>query len=353
MKQATLRSIAITICAFFVALYGGAQDTHYSQYNAAPLDLNPAFAGYNNCDYRLALNARTQWSSIGGFGNAYNTIGAGADFAVGKVTRVNSFAGIGVSVISGQAGATAYNNTRGVVTFAYHFMLDRRGNSSISAGLQVGVNYRGFNPANSTYDRQFNALIDGYDATLPGETFARSSMLYLDAGVGLLFSQYFKQQRDNFFIGLSINHVNQPNISWQTAGLFNNSTSDDKLFIKTTLHGGASFEVSTRKVWIMPNFLFLFQGPSQEYNFGSLVKIHVGNSSSGTFFYMGAQFRAPLDALVLQTRLDYKGLSVGFSYDINVSKLVPASHSVGAPELAIMYQGCMRKKPHQFLCPSM
>lgn len=352
MKQARLRSIAILICVFTMGVSVYAQDAHYSQYNSAPLELNPALAGLNNCDYRLAVNARTQWSSIGGFGNAYNTVGAGADFAVGKVTRFNSFAGLGVSVLTNVAGATAYNNTRADVTFAYHFMVDRRGNASISAGIQVAFNYRGFNPANSTFDRQFNAMIDGYDPTLPGETFARNSMIYVDAGLGLLYSQYFRQHRDNFFLGLAINHVNQPNISWQTTGLFNNSVSDDKLFVKAALHGGASFEV-TDKIWIMPNFMFLFQGPSQEYNFGSLVKLRVGNTVSGTYFYLGAQFRAPLDAVVIQTRFDYKGFTLGFSYDINVSKLIPASQTVGAPELAIMYQGCMRKKPHPFLCPTM
>jgi type IX secretion system PorP/SprF family membrane protein len=329
-----------------------AQDTHYSQYNYAPLELNPALAGVNNCDYRLVLNARTQWSAVGGFSNAYNTFGAGADFAVGKVTKFNSFAGIGVSVMTDEAGAVSYNNTRGAVSFAYHFMLDRRGNASLSAGIQVAVNYRGLNASNATYGIQYNEAIDGYDPSKPGETLARTNMVYIDAGLGLLYTQFLKKHRDNIYLGFAVNHVNEPNISWQTPGVFNNSSSDDKLYAKVTLHGGGSFEVGN-KVWLMPNFMFLFQGPSQEYNFGSLVKIKLGNNMSTTFFYVGAQFRAPLDAVILQTRIDYKGLTIGFSYDINVSKLVPASQTIGAPELAIMYQGCLRKKPHPFLCPDM
>jgi type IX secretion system PorP/SprF family membrane protein len=327
-----------------------AQDTHLSQYNYAPMELNPALAGLNTCDYRVAVNARTQWNTISG-GNTYSTFGASGDMAVGKATKFNSFAGIGLSLQSDIAGATSFNITRADVSAAYHFMMDRRGNSSLSLGLQFGFNYRGFNPNKSTYDNQYDPVTGQYDPSLPKETFARTSMIYVDAGAGLLYSVSFRRQKDNLYLGISLNHVNQPNISWYSPGVYNGS-GGDKLYLKTTIHGGGSFPLGD-KVWLMPNFMLLFQGPSQEYDFGSLVKLKVGNNISSTFFYLGAQFRAPYDALILQTRLDYKGFTAGFSYDINVSKLTPASQTFGAPELAIMYQGCLKRKPHPMFCPVM
>jgi type IX secretion system PorP/SprF family membrane protein len=351
MSKVGIRYILIFICLIIVGVALKAQDIHYSQYNYAPLQLNPALAGLNNCDYRLALNGRTQWNTISGSGNTYSTFGASADFAIGKVTKFNSFAGIGVSVSSDIAGTTSYNTNRADITAAYHFMIDRRGNASLSAGLQFAVNHRGFDASKSTFDGQYDPMTGRYDGSRPGETFARTNMLYVDAGVGLLYSQYFKRKKNNIYIGLAVNHVNQPNISWSSSGLYNN-TGNDRLYAKTTFHGGGSFQVGD-KIWIMPTFMFLFQGPSQQYNFGSLVRMRVGNTISTSFFYLGAQFRAPLDAVILQTRFDYKGFMLGFSYDINVSKLIPASQTMGAPELAIMYTGCMRKKPHPFLCPTM
>jgi len=340
--------LSFVLCAGIVS----AQDLHYSQYNAAPLELNPALAGLNNCDYRVVANARTQWSSISGFGNGYNTFGASADFAVGKVTKVNSFAGIGIAVGADFAGATSYNTNFASVTAAYHFMLDRRGNSSFSAGLQVAINHRGFNASSATYDDQYNPVTGQRDASLPGENFARTNMLYVDAGLGILYSQYFKQRKHNIYFGLAVNHVNEPNLSWTNSGLFSMSGSGDKLYAKVTFHGGGSFQVGD-KTWIMPTFMMLFQGPSQEYDFGALVRMRLGNTISTTFLYAGAQFRAPFDAFVPQIRLDYKGLGIGFSYDINVSKLTPASQTIGAPELSITYTGCSRKKPHPYLCPTM
>ena len=351
MRNVRFRFIIIVICVFTIGVSIQAQDIHYSQYNYAPLQLNPALAGLNNCDYRVVANARTQWNLVSGNGNTYSTFGASADFAVGKVTKFNSFAGIGISVSSDIAGTTFYNTNRADITAAYHFMLDRRGNSSISAGLQVGINHKGFDPTKSTFDGQYDPITGRYDPTLPGETFARTNMIYVDAGLGLLYSQYFNKRKNNIYFGLGINHVNQPNISWQSPGLYNNS-GNDKLYAKTTIHGGGSFQIGD-KTWIMPTFMMLFQGPSQEYNFGSLVRMRLGNTISTSFFYVGAQFRAPLDAFILQTRFDYKGFTLGFSYDINVSKLVPGSQTMGAPELAIMYTGCTRKKPHPYLCPTM
>ena len=331
-------------------LHSRAQDTHFSQYNYSPLELNPALAGLNSCDYRVAANARTQWSTVSG-GNTYSTFGVSGDMTVGKITKFQSFAGVGISIQSDVSGATSYNSNRADITAAYHFMMDKRGNSSLSVGLQFGINHRGFDASRSTYDAQYDPITGKYDPSLPKESYTRTNMLYLDAGAGVLYSVSFKSRRNNIYLGVAANHVNEPNISWFSSGLYNPS-GNDKLFLKTTIHGGGSFELS-EKLAIMPTFMLLFQGPSQQYTFGSLLKVNLGNRSAVTNFYIGAQFRAPLDALIIQTRIDYKGLTVGVSYDINVSKLTPASQTFGAPELAVIYQGCMRHKTKVILCPAM
>jgi type IX secretion system PorP/SprF family membrane protein len=353
MGKAGGKFVLIFISVFMTLMPAWAQDVHYSQFNYAPMQLNPALAGLSNCDYRLALNARTQWNNLSSSGNTYSTFGASGDFAIGNVTKINSFAGIGISVNSDIAGATAYNEDVADITAAYHFMLDRRGNASLSAGLQVGVNYRGFNASKATFVSQYNPGTGQYDPSQSGETFARTSMIYVDAGLGALYSQYFKNRKCNVYLGLAVNHVNQPNISWYTPGLYNNDkSSGDKLYAKVTIHGGGSFEVSSQ-VAIMPTFMFLLQGPYQEYDFGSLLRIGLGNLMNRYYVYFGAQYRAPLDAVIIQARFDYKGVMLGLSYDINVSKLIPGTQTVGAPELAFMYTGCFRKKPHPFLCPTM
>lgn len=361
----TLNKYILLPISLLLAGASYAQDIHFSQYTSAPLQLNPAFAGLNNCDYRVGVNARTQWNTVSG-GNTYTTFGASGDVGIGKPTKFNSFAGLGLSIYSDVAGTLRLNTSRADLSFAYHFMLDRKATSSLSVGLQFGVNHRGINPSKGTYDEQFDPpLLGGYNPSLPtGETsINRTNMIYLDAGVGAIFSKNFRMDRHNIYLGLSAFHLNQPDISFNSTGIFAKTvvgnTQGQKLYLKTIFHGGGTFLLRD-KLWLMPQFMFAFQGPSQQYNIGTLVKLQLGNRiTSKTYFYLGAQYRGLFqktnlaDAVVLQTRVDIKGLSVGFSYDINVSKLNLASATFGGPELSLIFQGCMNRKPRPFFCPFM
>ena len=40
------------------------QDLIYSQFNAMPLAVNPAFAGNNACNYRVSAIGRSQWAGV-------------------------------------------------------------------------------------------------------------------------------------------------------------------------------------------------------------------------------------------------------------------------------------------------
>src|SRR4051812_45005783 len=49
----------LSLCSFLHA-----QDIHFSQFNASPINLNPALAGVFDGDYRFAGNYRNQWLAI-------------------------------------------------------------------------------------------------------------------------------------------------------------------------------------------------------------------------------------------------------------------------------------------------
>ena len=73
----------------------------HNQIGDSTLLLNPALAGMNTCDYRVYANFRAQWFTLSG-GNTYRTFAGGGDMSIGKVTKYNSFAGIGLSFFSDQ-----------------------------------------------------------------------------------------------------------------------------------------------------------------------------------------------------------------------------------------------------------
>lgn len=352
-------STKIKTLAAILLLAGGikAQDVHFSQYTMAPLLLNPALAGLNQCDYRVSTNFRTQWTNINGL-NTYSTVAGSADMTIGKISKYNSFAGAGISFFYDQAGDLKFNTSRVDLNAAYHFMLNRKGTMSISAGLQGSFNYRGIDASKATFDSQWDNSTGSVNTNIQGETFGRTRIVFGDAGFGLFFNALTKKNH-NIYLGFSATHLNQPKISFYP-NTTDASNVNERLYMKFSLHGGAQLNV-TRKLAITPHFMALVQGPSQQYNIGANVKMKISNiPSDQTAIYFGAQYRGlfytkggPVDAVIVSTRADYRGFTFGFSYDINVSKLLPATGSVGGPELVLMYQGCFRKKPRPGHCPAL
>jgi type IX secretion system PorP/SprF family membrane protein len=351
MRKNLLRGFALT-CVCAMLLSGKAQDVHFSQYNSAPMELNPALAGNNECDYRIHANFRVQWPTVSS-GNTYRTEALGADMAIGKITKYNSFAGLGLSFVSDQAGDLHFNTNRLDLSFAYHFMLNRKGTMQLSAGIQGGFNMRSINPANATFDSQYDPSTGLVDPNGAREVLGRTKVIFGDAGLGVLYSAMTKRDM-NLYFGFALNHLNQPKISFYPSGLNAESGGNERLAMKVTLHGGLAIPVGKR-LTIMPNFLVLVQGPANEFNVGCNFKTVLTNNSAKvkTAFHMGVQYRGVLDAMIVNARIDVAGFSAGLSYDINLSKLVPASNTVGAPEIALLYQGCGRKKPRPGHCPVM
>ncbi|MBL0309324.1 MAG: PorP/SprF family type IX secretion system membrane protein [Bacteroidetes bacterium] len=342
------KTVCITAGMLF-AFIAGAQDIHFSQYNASPMALNPAMAGMNSCDYRVYGNFRSQWLTINS-GGTYRTFAGGADMSIGKITKYNSFAGLGVSFFSDQAGDLKLGTNRVDVSFAYHVMLNRKGTMQLSAGLQGAFNYRSIDPSKATYDDQYDPSTGGANPAIPGESFGRTRVMYGDAGFGFLYSAMFKETT-NFYFGFAASHLNQPKISFFPSGQDASKSGNERLNLKLTWHGGMSLPIG-KKLSVMPNFLILWQGPSYEFNVGCNFKTIIGNPTlSKTAVAFGVQYRGLYDAVILNTRVDYKGIGLGLSYDINISKLLPASNSIGAPEISLTYQGCFRKKPKPGHCP--
>src|SRR6267154_6308565 len=79
-----------------------AQDAQFSQFYAAPLYLNPAFAGATG-QARVGLNYRNQWPAIDA---NFNTISAYADF---YIEEKNS--GVGVIITKDREGLLGLQST--------------------------------------------------------------------------------------------------------------------------------------------------------------------------------------------------------------------------------------------------
>jgi len=351
MRQFVLKIITVAGVILFFNSILRAQDLHFSQYNASPMLLNPALAGMNSGDYRAYANFRTQWMTLSKR-NTYRTFAGGADVAIGKITRANSFAGIGLSFYSDQAGELNLNSNHVDLTLAYHFMLNRRGTMQLSAGLQGGLNVRSINQSRAVFGSQYDPSTGTTDPNGVGEQFGKTRIVFADVALGMLYSA-MTRKGTNIYFGFGLSHINQPKISFRPSGIDGENGKVEKMAMKVTIHGGVSVPVDNR-VAIMPSYMILWQGNSYEFNVGCHVKATLGNVKlSKTAIYFGGYYRGLYDAVIVTTRLDVKGFTCGLSYDFNISKLLPASKTVGAPEVSLMYQGAFRKKPRPGHCPVM
>ncbi len=331
---------ALVLALSLISLLAVGQDIHFSQFNSAPLLLNPALAGVNGGNYRLVANYKTQWTQLA----PYNTVAASYDMNMFKHSERANFGGMGIFFFTDKAGDSELRTTQVNLNLSYTMILNRKGTQSITPGIMGGVGYRTINYANLTFDNQFAG---GFDPDIPNnENFATNKVVYPDVGAGILWNFVKKQKNLNVYAGGSVAHLNMPNLSFM-------EERDEKLYIKSTFHGGAHVGIS-KQVFILPSFMYLNQGPHNQFNFGALVKIRKSTlPTDQTAFYIGGWYRLK-DALILNARVDIGSFNIGFSYDINLSGLTPASNTNGGPELSVIYTGVFPNKKNSIVyCPPM
>lgn len=326
-----------------------AQDIHFSQFYLSPLNLNPAMTGVMNCNVRLVANYRNQWASVLR-SNAYNTYSVSYDQRI-PVGRYDYF-GVGGTFWGDKAGESNFATLTGKLSGSYSKRMGgtRKFGNYLVAGAEVGVAQRSIDFLNLRWGTQHDGE-GGYDPNLPTleDGFNRDNFLFADLAAGLLWFSVINEN-SNWYIGGSFHHLNRSNQSFST-------NEEDLLYSRITGHAGGEFLISD-KFGIVPGVIVMSQGPSFQVNAGTSFKFLLSKSRNeyqafqlGLWGRLGNKFIAPVegsaekvglltDAAILSTRFDYNNFSLGFSYDVNVSPLKPASNSNGGFEFALVYKIC-------------
>jgi len=314
-----LRRVVVVFSVIFAVHGLKAQDVHFSQFYAMPIFQNPAFTGYFNGDVRVATDFRMQWETFGaGFGNAYRTGAFSADFGFLRAKTGGSTLGVGVTFVNDQAGDNQLGLNQAGLSLSYVQALDRSATNFIGLGFHAAFNQRS---------------VDLTEAIFPDviETDILDNFHYFDVSAGLL---WFFEPNDavNMYIGGAVHNLLQPNVSF-FAG------EQEELDMRISGQFGTKFDVS-KTISLIPSVLFQKQGPSQEVVFGTFLKYNVGgyNPVDNMSLQFGI-FHRISDAIIPVVRMDVKTLSFIFSYDVNISKLTPASKGEGAAEISFTYTG--------------
>ncbi len=336
MHTRLIRICSIACCVFF-AWQVQAQDPHFSQFYLSPQTLNPAITGSSDYRMRVAANYRNQWSSVT---VPYQTFSAAAD---GNINFKTGSFGLGAIAMNDMAGDGNLRSTSFGASVAYHQLLGE--STVLSAGAQLGGVQRSLDFTKLFFESQFDGdILNGGIGS--GETFTGQNFFYLDVSAGVnLFHEF--REGGKVYLGAALYHINSPKISYM-------NDNREVLYRKLVLHGGAEFNIGDRAA-IIPQAIFMKQGPSTEINVGALLKYKLGAQRSykddnNNAIYIGTLHRFN-DAQIVQFRLDLGPMIIGLSYDFNVSSLVNASRSFGGPEVALMYNIGQPLKRGSVICP--
>ncbi|PMD93711.1 hypothetical protein BWI97_18060 [Siphonobacter sp. BAB-5405] len=341
-----IKHLLIVAVVLLSILQTQAQDPQLSQFYAAPLYLNPAFAG-SALAPRATLNYRNQWPAL----NAnYVTTIASVDTYLDKINS-----GVGLMVMND----AQFSNLRTLdvgLQYAYQARL------SEFVRLRAGIQASYVNRSVNYYNLVFNYDLNGTGGVTPiyndpvADTGPRIN--YLDFSGGLL------TYSDQFWAGISVHHLNRPNQSF--------SASPERLPMKISLQGGfkiplMGWELGNglgadmgRERSLSPAILYKKQGKFDQLDLGLYMTY---DPLTLGVWYRGIpikQYDLGLnnhDALVFLVGYRQDNFSIGYSYDATISTLSMASG--GAHELSISYtldaffdpKPYPRKRKRELACP--
>jgi type IX secretion system PorP/SprF family membrane protein len=332
------RLIASCVCILLSCATVTAQDPQFSQFYAAPLYLNPAFAGATG-QARIGANYRNQWPAIDA---NFSTISAFGDFY-----NENKNIGLGFIINNDREGLLGLQSTNLGAMISYDLKITN--GLSFRPGFQASMYNRSINFDKLTFGDQFDQTT--------GQVVNKNSIEGLNSGQSKFFGDmtmgglfYSK----NGWFGVTGAHLTQPDQS--LVG------SPDKLPMKISGHGGwkfllrpgvmgSGFYSKPRERSITPTFQYRHQGRFDQMDLGvyyTLEPLIIGT------WYRGVPFKSfngivNNESIVLLIGFTKKGakdiLNIGYSYDYTISKLGPASG--GAHEFSIVYSWSTRdpRKP--------
>jgi type IX secretion system PorP/SprF family membrane protein len=312
----------LTLFSFFLYGIAMAQDIHFSQFFETPLLRNPGLAGIFTGDYRLQMVYRDQWRSVT---DGYKTGSLNGEYKL-PVGKADDFLTVGGQLLFDRAGTAVLTTVSVLPVINYHKSLSTEKNRYLSLGFMGGVVNRHIDRSKITTDNTYTGGWDGEAGLIPNYT-------YLDGSVGMSYNSNLNDDpEDNFYLGIAYHHFAKSKNSF-----FRDPTV--QLNPKWVASGGLRFGVNEYS-YIMLQLDHSNQLKYHETVGGVMYGMKFGPELDKPQYVLhGGLFVRWEDALIPVVKVDYSGFSFAFSYDVNISKLRPASLNRGGFELSLSYIG--------------
>ena len=317
----------ILFICYTLAIIGSdccAQDSQFTQFYAAPLYLNPAFAGANVCS-RFCSNYRNQWPSVP---KGFVTYLASFDHSIPSLSS-----GIGFLFTRDRAGSGELGTTSFSGLYSYEALLTRKW--AMRLGLEASYNNHSINMNKLVFGDQ----ISRGNASASVENIPTNVTTYFDFASGVLVYCY------KAWFGFSAHHLSRPNQTLVDGESILPMQFSFHGGIKIPLGGPRGFKKLNPKESLSPAINIKRQANYTQMDIGlyythSVLMIGV--------WYRGVPLQKPYlgyvntDAFAVLMGITTGRFKTGYSYDLTVSKLVP--NSGGAHEVSLAFQLCDVKK---------
>jgi type IX secretion system PorP/SprF family membrane protein len=322
-----MRKIVIVLSLLIVGQVSAQQDVHYSMWYSSPSLLNPAATATMDEDYTLFTNYRAQWLTA--LDMPFRTNSFSGEMKIGNEKLNSGWFGGGVHFTNDATGeAKIITNA---VSIPINYVFEMTNDRLFSIGFKPGVINRSVNTSFQTWDNQWNGI--AFDNSILANEASAGPYTVFDIGAGA----YFKKKWYNgskFDVGLSANHLNAPDASFQT--LINQT------YRQYIIHTSASFKARKYRFMISPQIITMFQGPMRDIIVGSSIDFLLKEGSTRTTFRQSQTFGIGLnyrmnDALIASLMLKMNGFQIGLSYDAALNVNRQATRTAGAVELFLKY----------------
>jgi type IX secretion system PorP/SprF family membrane protein len=306
------------------------QDLTFSQFYEQPLLRNPALSGVFTGDMRVSMAFRNQWASVT---VPYRTTALSIEYKLPS-SKNNDVFTIGTQMNVDGAGDIRLNRTQFFPAVSFHKSLSDDNDTYLSVAFMGG-------PVYSQFDQTLAIFGDQYQNGnyTPGNTSSQplkaTGYSYWDYYTGIAFSSTFNET-GRFYIGGALSHFNHPVIKTITGAATSN------LPVKYTFNIGMNYPVNDRARLVGYGDYFAQNG-NRQILLGILYGVDVQNfyDTDPYTIYFGSFLRWN-DALIPVLKMDFHHLSLGISYDVNISKLVVVSNYRGGFEVTASYKGFLK-----------
>ncbi|WP_416443937.1 PorP/SprF family type IX secretion system membrane protein [Leeuwenhoekiella sp. A16] len=310
-----------------------AQDPVFTQYFLIPESLNPGFSGFLETTY-VGVIHRTQWPAL--------DLRVDTEYGFVNTWLPTVHSGVGVSVLNHRENGSGYSLSEVMANYAYRVQISD--NWYFRPAIEIGFGQKSFGFQNLLLQDQINVFSGTINPNSLDTAILKDKVNYFDFTAGMVL------QNDEAWVGLSLKHLNRPDISFTEEG-------NVPLNMFLSLSAGYEFLIADyidirtfpfkTKMLITSNYMQ--QGAYNRLDIGASLlfqKIFLG-ATAVTNPSKNDQSSQLLTSVNLFTGLQLDSFRLGLSYDLNTTQI---GRTGGIYELSLTYQFNMDSRC--FGCPN-